>query len=156
MKTTVPTYLTTMVVVKNEKGEVLFLEREKNWKGITFPGGHVENGESIIECAKREILEETGLEITDLKIKGLVNWYNEEKHERFLVFAITAIVKGGILKERTDEGRVFFQSLDSIKEEQFALGFKDQFHLFLDDNVLELMGTYGSKGDSNLKTLYSK
>jgi 8-oxo-dGTP diphosphatase len=29
-----------------------------------FPGGHLENGESVIACARREVQEETGLAIT--------------------------------------------------------------------------------------------
>ena len=30
-----------------------------------FPGGHLEGDESVIECASREVLEETGLNISD-------------------------------------------------------------------------------------------
>ena len=33
-----------------------------------FPGGHLEKGESFDDCLKREILEETGIEITDEEI----------------------------------------------------------------------------------------
>lgn len=34
-----------------------------------FPGGHQENNENIKDCLKREILEETGIEIEDKEIK---------------------------------------------------------------------------------------
>ena len=34
-----------------------------------FPGGHLEDGESFNECLKREILEETGIEIEDNEIE---------------------------------------------------------------------------------------
>ena len=35
-----------------------------------FPGGHLEENETFEECLKREILEETGIEIDDNEIKG--------------------------------------------------------------------------------------
>ena len=34
-----------------------------------FPGGHLEDGESFNECLKREVLEETGIEINDSEIE---------------------------------------------------------------------------------------
>ena len=34
-----------------------------------FPGGHLEEGESLEECLRREILEETGIEINPKEAK---------------------------------------------------------------------------------------
>lgn len=39
----------------------------------SFPGGHLEFGESWEDCAKREVLEETGLEIRDAKFVATTN-----------------------------------------------------------------------------------
>ncbi len=36
-----------------------------------FPGGHLEKNETFEECLKREVLEETGIEIDDSEIKRL-------------------------------------------------------------------------------------
>ncbi|MDR1465266.1 MAG: NUDIX domain-containing protein [Oscillospiraceae bacterium] len=59
---------TTMVMIQNKHtGKVLVQDRVKSWKGLSFPGGHVENGESFYDCAVREVKEETGLEVRDLK-----------------------------------------------------------------------------------------
>ena len=42
------------------KGEYIILCREKGKSFCFFPGGHLDNGESLITCAKRELLEEIG------------------------------------------------------------------------------------------------
>ena len=44
------------------------------WSGLTFPGGHVELGESITASTVREIREETGLTVASLRLCGVVEW----------------------------------------------------------------------------------
>ncbi len=52
---------------------------EGSW---SVPGGHLEFGETIEEGAKREVLEETGLNIKNIRIAGITNdiFPNEDKH----------------------------------------------------------------------------
>ena len=51
------------------KEQVLFdLRLDGGWGLI---GGALEIGESLVDCAKREALEETGLEITDVELIGV-------------------------------------------------------------------------------------
>lgn len=38
-----------------------------------FPGGHLEYGEEIIDCAERETLEETGLKVKGRDIVAVTN-----------------------------------------------------------------------------------
>ncbi len=47
-----------------------------------FPGGHLEDGESVEECAAREALEETGLEVSNLRLGPWTNdrFVAEGKH----------------------------------------------------------------------------
>ncbi|MFZ1540441.1 MAG: NUDIX domain-containing protein, partial [Enterococcus aquimarinus] len=55
---------TNMCMVYNEQGQILVQDRKKqDWPGITFPGGHVEKGESFVGSVIREVKEETGLTI---------------------------------------------------------------------------------------------
>lgn len=63
-------------IVINDKGEVLIVNNKGNsW---TFPKGHVEENEKILDAAKREIYEESGVE--DLHyVKAL------GKYERFKI-----------------------------------------------------------------------
>jgi 8-oxo-dGTP diphosphatase len=57
-------------------GDVLLLKGapdKKIWPGrYNFVGGHVERGESLAAAARREIREETGLEVADLHLRGVV------------------------------------------------------------------------------------
>lgn len=54
----------TVLCMIYDGARILLQDRVKdNWKGYTFPGGHVEPGESFVDCAIREIKEETGLDI---------------------------------------------------------------------------------------------
>lgn len=52
-------------VVRDDAGRVLLIQRSDNhhW---AFPAGAMEIGESIAECAAREVLEETGLQVNAL------------------------------------------------------------------------------------------
>ena len=58
-----PTHIVAAgAVVLNERGEVLLIkdDRRNSW---TFPGGIVEEGEGLLDGVKREVLEETGIEV---------------------------------------------------------------------------------------------
>jgi 8-oxo-dGTP diphosphatase len=56
--------------------EVLLLKgapAKKIWPGkYNGLGGHVERGEAVQAAARREIREEAGLEVTDLRLRGVV------------------------------------------------------------------------------------
>lgn len=53
-------------------GEVLLIQRGKGaFTGLwSFPGGHVEPGETAREAARREVMEETGIDAT---IRGVLD-----------------------------------------------------------------------------------
>ena len=54
-------------VVTNKKGKVLFIYRNDKWD---LPKGKLDNGETLKECALREVEEETG--VKKLKIKNFL------------------------------------------------------------------------------------
>jgi 8-oxo-dGTP diphosphatase len=58
-------------VVVNSRGEVLLLDHViRPGSGWGVPGGFIDAGEQPAEAVRREIMEETGLEIRNVEMKG--------------------------------------------------------------------------------------
>jgi 8-oxo-dGTP diphosphatase len=73
-----------VAVIVTKDGKVL-LGKRKNAHGAdtwAFPGGHLEFNETIEECAAREVFEETGLKIKNLRFGPYTNdiFTSENKH----------------------------------------------------------------------------
>ena len=60
--------LTNMCLICD--GNKVLVQEKVGTKGLVFPGGHVEEGESLLESVVREMKEETGLTIENPKICG--------------------------------------------------------------------------------------
>ena len=71
-----------VIIIKDNK---ILLGKRKNSHGDgtwSFPGGHLEYDESWEDCAKRETMEETGINIKNLRFDTATNdvFEKEEKH----------------------------------------------------------------------------
>jgi len=97
-----------------ETNDVLIQNRKLKYPGYSFPGGHVERGESIYDCAVREVREETGLDVKDLKYCGLVHWVDRENDERYICFMYKTSQFSGKLITETDEGEQFWLGIDEL------------------------------------------
>jgi 8-oxo-dGTP pyrophosphatase MutT (NUDIX family) len=76
-----------MVAVFDDAGRVLLIRHTYgNRQRWDFPGGWVQGGEPGIEAARREALEEIGLEL-DLEPVGAVDADWDHKHEHLEFFA---------------------------------------------------------------------
>ncbi|MGM0417152.1 MAG: nucleotide triphosphate diphosphatase NUDT15 [Thermodesulfobacteriota bacterium] len=90
------------VMVLN-RNKVLLGKRKNSHGSMTwsFPGGHLEFGESLFECAKREVLEETGIKIKNLSKGPYTNdIFTKEKLHYITVYIISEYDSGEVtLKE---------------------------------------------------------
>jgi ADP-ribose pyrophosphatase YjhB (NUDIX family) len=78
-----------------------------------FPGGKLEQGESVFDCAKRETLEEAGIVIDDLKLIEIVNKPESSEGNNVVKFIFVA----SVAETKTDHEleRQFF-TLEEIEE----------------------------------------
>ena len=110
--------LTTLCYIEKD-GSYLMMHRTKKeqdenagkWIGI---GGHMKEDETPEECVRREIIEETGLTVEDLKLRGILTfilpaWGNE------LTFLYTASTKEEISRE-CPEGVLKWIPVDEVMD----------------------------------------
>lgn len=130
--------LSTMCAIfDEEKKRALFINRKKRWKGIAFPGGHLEPNESIIECVVREVKEETNLDISNIKSKGITHFFNPQINERHIIFNFTTDTFSGELNEHCEEGELIWVGYDNISNLDFAEGMELRLDLFFDKDISE-------------------
>lgn len=90
------------VLIFNKKGEVLIMKRGKKAKNQAGwwckPGGQVEYGESAVKAMKREIKEETNLNIDIWGILPHTDHIIKGEGEHWLSVNFLANVKSGTLK----------------------------------------------------------
>lgn len=81
----------TLMVHRVKKAQDMHLGK---WNGL---GGKLEPGETPEECARREIQEESGLEVKDLTWKGLLTFPGFANDEDWYAFVFVATVVDGPL-----------------------------------------------------------
>lgn len=84
---------TVGALIVNPKGEILLIKSHKWHNKYVIPGGHIELGEKMEEALKREVKEETGLNVYDPKPLHIQEFifdkaFFKKKHFIFHNFAV--------------------------------------------------------------------
>ena len=131
MGRTHPIELTNMCMLRRADGKVLVQNRvDPNWGGLTFPGGHVEPGESLVDSVIREMREETGLTIHQPKLIGTKSWMQKDGSGRYLVLLYTATEYEGELHD-SEEGEIRWMTIEEMRAGNMVDGMELYFDVYL-------------------------
>jgi len=111
--------LATLCYIEKEN-QYLMLHRTKKendmhkdlWVGL---GGKFEVGESPEDCVVREVFEESGLQIQNPKIRGILTFPNDFNGEDWYVFLFVATEFTGEVQS-CKEGRLVWAKKDQLNE----------------------------------------
>ncbi len=126
--------LTNMCMVCDGDRVLVQDRRDPAWPGITFPGGHVEEGESFTEAVIREVWEETGLRISAPRLVGVKDWYSNDS--RYIVLLYRADRFSGTLHS-SEEGEVWWEALEDLPKRKLANDMETMLRVFLEDDISE-------------------
>ena len=135
-------------LVANEKGEVLLVNSP--WRGWEYPGGLIEPGESFEAALKREILEESGVEI---EITGFVGICKNVARD-IVNIDFTARYTGGELttsEESTEVG--WFAPEKALEMITFPLTKKRLINMLSGDKTVHLFGFHYENGFETVEEL---
>lgn len=127
--------ITNMCMVYDGDHVLIQNRKDPNWPGVTFPGGHVEKGESFTDAVIREIFEETGLRISSPRLCGIKDWTNDDGSRYMVLLYKTNQFKGTLTP--SDEGEIQWVTLDKMLNMPMAEGMKTQLEIFLNENLSE-------------------
>ena len=137
------TELCNMCMITDQQGRVLVQERLSKpgnaWSGLTFPGGHVEPGETVVASVIREVREETDLTITDVVPVGYIQWYNPDRQSQYFVFLFKTSSYSGELKGSV-EGNVKWMTLDEMLAGKLVPNMKQYLAVFQNENIPQAYG----------------
>lgn len=130
--------LTNLCMIKDGDKYLLQNRVKKDWQGYTFPGGHVEPGESIVQSVIREVKEETGLTLKNPHLVGVKQFWVESG--RYIVFLFSATKFTGELRSSHEgelrsshEGEVGWFTKEEMKKINLVNHFFEHLDVFEGD-----------------------
>lgn len=111
----------TVAAVIEQDGKFLCVEEHADGTlRLNQPAGHLEPGESIIDGAVRETLEETAYDFVPVSVLGIYRWRHPRKGVTYVRVAFTGTVNGPRPGYPLDQGieRAVWLSPEALRAQQ--------------------------------------
>lgn len=144
-------------VVINDKDEVLMVKTYN--AGWVFPGGQVEVGENVIDAVKREIMEETGIDVDVGEVFCISS--NTGKYPGYdgvrevptkVIFDFICTENSGTLRGSNENPESAWVPKEKVLDMIKAPSNKERFRAFLEYSGRPVYLEYVTKPDFELKT----
>ena len=92
-------------VIVNKGRKTLLIKRRGSHGAGTWapPGGHIDFGESVIDCAKREVKEEIGIDVKNLKVLGFTEDLFKKGKKHYITIWVRSNWKSGKIQKNNRE-----------------------------------------------------
>lgn len=125
-----PIYVAVDAIIVSEDNKILLIKRTKEpFKDMyCLPGGHVEKDEFLKDAIKREVKEETGIEIDPVAMMGVYDDPKRDPRYRlistvYICRPVTQLKKENFKHDKKEILDVELIPLKDVLEEKVKLGF---------------------------------
>ena len=126
----------TIIIDSNKR--VLLVKQKLGWVG--FPKGHMEQGETEMETARRETKEETNLDvIVDEKKRYTISYITSTQIDKEVVYFRAKPISDSLLPQETEIAEIMWVDIDEAKQYLSYDNLKQLWQTVLDDFYKELV-----------------
>ena len=134
-------YETTLCYIYGPQG-ILMMHRTKKENDINKDkyigvGGHLEHGESPEECVLREVKEETGLQMTSFRLRGIITFVIDEIDEITFLYTCDGY-EGNILGNSAFSGEKE-GNLPDCSEGHYHQFYMSDLHSYLSELISSIL-----------------
>ncbi|WP_207383564.1 8-oxo-dGTP diphosphatase [Paenibacillus solani] len=118
---------------------VLMLNRNHDhFQGYIPPGGKLEFPESPVEGAIREVKEETGLDVRNLRFKGIYEYVNEKARDRHIIYNYLTREFSGELITESEEGNPEWIHINELEFVPMQTSIRRRIPYFFKEGTFEI------------------
>ncbi len=106
------------------RGDQVLLLKRKNVHGAgtwSTPGGHLDHGETPEQCARREVKEETAVDVADVRYRAITNDVFKDTGKHYVTIWMEASYTGGepVVNADYEMSEVHWFEWDALPEPLF-------------------------------------